>query len=104
MSESATDGFSLAAADLPAAQCEKIGFESSEAYELGLRQSVAFANYINLAGELDGGRIRYEIVSLGSSSPLLGYPATVTGVPASTWNQIAAGNNRVYVSLYPDEQ
>jgi CheY-like chemotaxis protein len=104
MSESATDGFSLAAADLPAAQCEKIGFESSEAYELGLRQSVAFANYINLAGERDGGRIRYEIVSLGSSNPLLDYPATVTGVLASTWNQIAAGNNRVYVSLYPDEQ
>lgn len=104
MSASAIDGFSLAAADLPAAECQKFGFESSEAHELGLRQSVAFANFINLAGERDGGKIQYEIVSLGNSRPLLDYPATTTGVPASVWNQIAAGNNRVYVSLYPDEQ
>lgn len=104
MSTSATDGFSLAAADLPAAQCQKIGFESSEAYELGLRQSVAFANFVNVADERDGGKIRYEIISFGNSSPLLDYPTTATGVPASVWNQIAAGNNRVYVSLYPDAQ
>ena len=30
------------------------------------------------------------------------YPAETDGVLASTWNEIAAGNQRVDVSLYPD--
>lgn len=103
MSTSASDGYELAASDLPALQCDQIGFGGSDAYELGLRQSVAFANFINLADERNGGKIRYEIISLGNSSPLLDYPATAAGMTASEWNQIAAGNNRVDLSLYPDD-
>ena len=95
MSASATDGYTLPDADLLADQCDQIGFGPSEADELGLRQSVAY--------ERDGGRIRYEIVSLGNSSPLLPYPVTAAGVLASEWNQIAASNNRVDISLYPDQ-
>jgi hypothetical protein len=71
---------------------------------MGLRQSVAFANFIDLADERDGGKIRYEIVSQGNSSPLLDYPATAEGVSAAIWNEIAAGNNRVEITLYPDEK
>ncbi len=102
MSTSATDGYTLPGPDLQADQCDQIGFGPSEADELGLRQSVAFANFINLADERDGGNIRYEIVSLGNSSPLLPYPVTTAGILASEWNQIAASNNRVDISLYPD--
>jgi CheY-like chemotaxis protein len=102
MSTGAVDSYVLAAPDLPALQCDQIGFEPSEAYELGLRQSVAFANFIDLAGERDGGKIRYEIVSLGNSSPLLDYPATTAGITAAEWNEIAAGNNRVDIALFPD--
>jgi CheY-like chemotaxis protein len=103
MTFSGPDGYALAATDLPAFQCDRIGFEPAEAYELGLRQSVSFANFISLADERTGGNIRYEIISLGNSNPLLGYPATSAGVSASDWNKIAASNNRVDVSLYPDE-
>ena len=103
MSASAAEGYTLAAVDLPALQCDQIGFAPNEAYELGSRQSVAFANFIDLADERNGGKIRYEIVSQGNSSPLLTYPATADGVPASAWNEIAASNNRVEISLYPDE-
>ncbi|MDH3351176.1 MAG: response regulator [Gammaproteobacteria bacterium] len=102
MTFSGPDGYALAVSDLPAFQCDRIGFEPDEAYELGLRQSVAFANFINLADERTGGRIRYEIISFGNSSPLLDYPSTTAGVSASSWNEIAARNNRVGVSLYPD--
>lgn len=104
MSASATEGYVLAAADLPAFQCDRIGFEPDEAYDMGLRQSVAFANFIDLADERDGGRIRYEIVSQGNSRPLLEYPASATGLSASFWNDLAASNNRVDISFYPDEQ
>ena len=69
---------------------------------MGLRQSVAFANFVNLAAERTGGRIRYEVLSRGNSSPLLDYPVTTQGISAAAWNDIAASNNRVDVSLYPD--
>jgi CheY-like chemotaxis protein len=94
-------GYALAPTDLSASQCEQIGFEPGEAYELGMRQSVAFANFVNLAVERTGGAIRFEIISLGNSNPLLDYPATAAGVTASAWNDIAASNNRVDISLYP---
>ncbi len=97
-------GYVLAAADLPAFQCDRIGFEAGEAYELGLRQSVAFTNFIRLTGERTGRRIRYEIISAGNTNPLLDYPASAAGVSASVWNEIAASNNRVDISLYPSGQ
>ena len=103
MSTMSADGYALAAADMPAGQCDQIGFAPEEAYELGLRQSVSFANFINRADDPSGGRIRYDIVSLGNSSPLLDYPATPTGITASDWNDIAAGNNRVEISLLADQ-
>ena len=102
MSFAGPDGYSLAADDLPAQQCDRIGFESTEAYELGLRQSVAFANFVATADERTGGRIRFQIVSSGSAKPLLDYPSTAEGVAAATWNDIAANNQRVEVSLHPD--
>ncbi|MCP4300116.1 MAG: response regulator [Gammaproteobacteria bacterium] len=104
MSLSGTDGHAPALAELPAHQCDRIGFDPAEAHDLGLRQSVAFANFINLADERDAGKIRYEIISLGNSNPLLDYPATPVGILASEWNDIAASNNRVDISIYPDER
>jgi len=99
---SGPEGYVLADDNRLAAQCDSIGIAPGEAYELGLEQSVAFANYIRLAGERSGGRIRYEIISLGNSDPLLSYPATIDGVTAGDWNRIAAANNRVDISIIPD--
>lgn len=103
MTVAGADGYTLADMDTPARQCDRIGFEPDEAYELGLRQSVGFANFVNRADDPSGGRIRYEIISLGNSSPLLGYPATTIGISASGWNDIAAGNNRIEISLLADQ-
>lgn len=103
MSTMGADGYMLAAPDIPAGQCDQIGFAPDEAYDLGLRQSVGFANFINRADDPSGGRIRYNIVSLGNSSPLLEYPAATTGITASVWNGIAASNNRVEISLLSDQ-
>jgi len=103
MSVGGADGYTLAVPDMPARQCDQIGFAPDEAYELGLRQSVGFANFMDRADDPGAGRIRYEIISLGNSSPLLDYPVTTTGISASVWNDIAAGNNRVEVSLLEDQ-
>lgn len=96
------DGYRLAPAALPADACDQLGQSPGEAYESGLRQSVAFANYTRLAGERSGGRIRYEIVSLGNSDPLIAYPAAIVGLTAGEWNSIAASNHRVEISIIPD--
>ena len=91
-------GYALARDSL-AVDCDKIGFTSGEAYERGLAQSAEFANFIRLVDEQSGGGIRFEIVSLGNSAPLLAYPPTTNGVSASDWNRIAAINNRVEISV-----
>jgi CheY-like chemotaxis protein len=103
MTVAGPEGYGLASPDLPADQCDQVGFGPSEAYEMGLRQSTAFANFINSAGARTEGAIRYEIISYGNSSPLREYPPTPEGVSAAAWNEIAANNNRVDISLYPEE-
>jgi hypothetical protein len=96
------DGYLLAEPNTPADQCDQVGFGPSEAYEIGLRQSASFASFINSARARTEGAIRYEIISYGNSSPLLDYPATVSGLSAAEWNEIAANNNRVNISLFPE--
>jgi hypothetical protein len=96
------EGFELAFSELPAAQCDRIGYDPVTAYELGLRQSVAFANFLRVANARTNGKIRFEIESFGNSAPVLEYPADATGVTASLWNEIASDNNRVEISIIAD--
>jgi CheY-like chemotaxis protein len=102
LSATGTDGYELAPGNLPAINCDRIGLAPGEAYELGLRQSVAFANFTRLADERSAGQIRYEIISLGNSDPVMDYPATPESVSAGIWNDIAAKNNRVEISVLPE--
>lgn len=101
MVDGGADGFQLAMAETRAAECTRIGYGISEAAQLGMRQSVAFANFVNVAEERTDGQIRYVITSKGNAEPLLEYPAT-TDVTAATWNEIALANNRVEITLMPD--
>jgi CheY-like chemotaxis protein len=102
MTAGGPDGFVPAASDLPASDCDRIGFGASEAQEQGARQSVAFASFINIVEEQTDGQIRYSVVSRGNGQPLLAYPPPVSGVTAGEWNQIASANNRVEITLQPD--
>ena len=95
-------GYRLADDDLHAPNCDTIGVAPGEAYELGLGQSVAFANFIRLADERSRGRIRYEIISLGNSDPLMSYPTSAEGMTAGAWNGIATVNNRVEITLFAE--
>jgi hypothetical protein len=69
-----------------------------------LRQSVEFANFVNVSGEQTQGRIRFEILSLGNSDPVVPYPNSFTGLSAADWNEISEANNRVLVSIRPDSR
>src|SRR5690606_26800672 len=41
------EGLELAPGDLDAGACDQLGYAGAEAVDLGLRQSVAFANFMN---------------------------------------------------------
>jgi CheY-like chemotaxis protein len=94
-------GFDLAPPILIAHQCERIGYEAAEAYEMGLQQSVAFANFVNTVAEESGGSIRVEILSRGNTEPSVPYPVDTPGISAGFWNEIAAQNNRVEITIEP---
>ncbi len=104
MSSTGGDGYRLTDAELTTLQCDRVGFAPSEAFELGLRQSVAFANFMKLTEARTVGGIRFDIISLGNSDPLLEYPNASSGVSAAVWNEIAAYNNRVEISIFSDGQ
>lgn len=104
MSSAGADGYRLTDAELTTLQCDRVGVTPSEAFALGLRQSVSFANFIKLADTRPAARIRYDIISLGNSDPLLEYPDASSGVSAAVWNEIAASNNRVEISIFSDGQ
>jgi CheY-like chemotaxis protein len=101
MTDGGVDGFELAAPESRAADCARIGYSSSEAAHLGTRQSVAFANFVNVSEERTDGQIRLVVTTRGNAEPLLQYPET-TDVSAGTWNEVALANNRVEIRLMPD--
>ena len=104
LSASGPEGFAMAFPDLPVAQCDRLRIDPGEAYELGLRQSVGFANFLRVAETQPGAGIRYEVVSYGNSAPVLEYPTEMLGTPASLWNEIARSNNRVEISIIAEDR
>ncbi|MCG7898807.1 MAG: hypothetical protein JAY85_10150, partial [Candidatus Thiodiazotropha weberae] len=63
-------------------------------------QSVAFANYINVELARSGGAVEIILFSNGFDEPLMPYPAAYDASTAGEWNDVAAQNQRVEVSLY----
>ena len=87
---------------LTVSQCDVLGIAADEALEQGRQLSVGFANFINNTLQQTGGQVRFDVVSLGISEPLVGYPAAEGGTTASEWNAVALQNNRIKVTIYPD--
>lgn len=102
MIEVSASTYELAPPEMDARQCDAIGFEAGESVELGMRQSVAFANFVNTARARTRGAIGFEIVSLGNSDPAFAYPDSLVGVSAGRWNEFSKINNRVVVMIFPD--
>jgi CheY-like chemotaxis protein len=99
LSRDSSDGYVPADDGLPVEQCDAIGFEPG--YEIA-RQSVRFANFLNISQQQSGGQIRFDVVYVGNRRPLLAYPVAESSTPAREWNRIAAQNHRVSVTLNPD--
>jgi hypothetical protein len=95
LSGSATDGYTPAAAILPANKCDLIGNPFEESLSGQQRQSLAFANLIAGVRQRTAGAITVAIDNVGSTRPSMPYPARVESLTAGEWNRAAAANNRV---------
>jgi len=101
LSGSDAEGYRIAPPDLPVTECAMIGHPLQDLPSLGVRQSIAFANFLATSPLLESGAISIEIVPLEYSQRHLEYPPQQGNVSAYEWNRIAAINNRVDVRLIP---
>jgi CheY-like chemotaxis protein len=95
LSGNAADGYTLAAAAVPAAKCDLVGNPFEESLSGQQRQSLAFANLIAGVRQRTAGAITVAIESGGSGRAITPYPAKSDLLTAGEWNRAAAANNRV---------
>jgi CheY-like chemotaxis protein len=99
---SAADGYALADAKLPSADCVVVGNPFDDALSMAQRQSVDFANFAATLRRRSNGAIEVETVDAGRRDPVP-YPKQGEGSTAGDWNAVAAQNNRVEFRLVPEE-
>ena len=91
----ATDGYALAAANLPAGKCDLVGNPFDESLTSQQRQSLAFANLVASVRQRTAGAISVVIDNSGAAHAALPYPQRSDALTAGEWNRAAAANNRV---------
>jgi CheY-like chemotaxis protein len=89
----------LAPSDMPLSECV-YAIDNRSNNEWLNDQSVAFANYINVELGRSGGEVEIILFSNGFEEPLVPYPADYEVSNAGEWNEVAARNQRIQVSLY----
>lgn len=82
-------------------ECEILELDSTTAVQVGEEQTIGFANFISNSPLLGPNLIELEIISHGTSQPLVDYPSINTVQTGGEWNEIAARNNRLEISLQP---
>ena len=97
---SADGDYSLAPPDQPAADCDHRGNPFEESLTGAARQPLAFANLAASVQQRTHGRIRLELVQGLPDHVLMAYPG-MERATAGAWNEAAAANNRLEISVLP---
>jgi hypothetical protein len=97
----ATEGFSVADADLPSPKCDLVGNPFDDNLSAAQRQSVDFANFVAGLRQRTRGAINVEVVNFGHRGTVA-YPEQGDKTTAGQWNTSAAQNNRVEFRVQPD--
>jgi CheY-like chemotaxis protein len=101
LSGNASDGFTPAAATLPASKCDLVGNPFEEALSGQQRQSIAFANLVAGVRQRTAGAITVVVENAQTSRSSTSYPARSDALTAGEWNRAAAANNRVDFAAEP---
>ncbi len=96
------NGYRMADDGVYMSDCSLVGHPLYQLPTLGERQSIGFANFLATSPLVNGDDIRLVLVNYHNSRPKLPYPPRDAGVSAGAWNDIAAANNRVEVTLIAD--
>ncbi len=91
---------------LPAAgqlisSCEITQFTASYAESTGMEQSQEFTNALDSIQDKYGNDIKVQLSTAGTRRPLMPYPSQEPDTLAETWNEIAASNQRIEISINP---
>jgi CheY-like chemotaxis protein len=92
----------VAAPTIPITQCEQLGWLPSEAFAMGRRQTLGFANIVVAAAS--DTNVRIETASAGGDEPVVAYPAITEALLAGEWNSVAARNHRIEYRLVPNDR
>jgi CheY-like chemotaxis protein len=92
------DGYTLAAPDVPASQCEQIGNPFDESHASASRQPIAYANLAASVRQRTGGAIELELTPGPRERLAVAYPS-IEQATAGQWNAAAQSNNRIEISI-----
>jgi len=95
---SAESGFSLAAPDQPAAECDYRGNPYDDSLTGASRQPLGFANLAASVRQRTEGRIELTLTQGSTQQGAAAYPP-LERATAGAWNEVAAANNRVEISV-----
>jgi CheY-like chemotaxis protein len=91
-------GYSLAAPDQPAAECDYRGNPFDESLTGAARQPLAFANLAASVRRRTEGRIQLTLTQGSAEHNVAKYPP-LERATAGAWNEAAAANNRLEISV-----
>jgi len=95
---SAESGYSLAAPEQPAAECDYRGNPFDESLTGASRQPLGFANLAASVRRRTEGRIQLTLAQGSAQQGAAAYPS-LERATAGAWNEVAAANNRVEISV-----
>jgi len=101
LSGNSADGFTPAAAGLPASKCDMVGNPFEESLTGQQRQSIAFANLVAGVRQRTGGAITVVFETATPPHAATPYPLRNDSVSAGEWNRAATANNRVEFAAEP---
>jgi CheY-like chemotaxis protein len=101
LDEDGAGGYRLADPDSLLIDCAFVGHPLGASASLAERQSVAFANFLSSSPLLANAAIDVEVFARSSRDSTRRYPFPSGVRTAGEWNQVAAMNNRVEVTLVP---
>lgn len=96
----ADDGYALAPAKQPATTCDYHGNPYDDALTGAARQPLAFANFVATLRQRTGGRIDVTLTQGSADDVVVAYPQEDRAT-AGEWNEAAAANNRLEISVVP---
>jgi CheY-like chemotaxis protein len=96
-------GYILASAEIPQRKCDLIGNPFDDALTVGQRQSSDYVAAVTSLGQMTRGTIQVTTLN-GGRKLSVAYPPQTDALTAGQWNQAAARNHRIEITIEPHDE